>query len=645
MKTAAEHAADSPTTGSSSAGASAPVDELLSEQRGRDLRRLPGLVVDSLTLVWKAAPRQLLAGVLLQAAGALCLAGQLLVTRRLLDKVAGPDGDVSLLGVRSELAALAAMFLVVAIAGLVHREQQRTLAALVEKYTTGQVLNVTTSVGLLQFERPEFFDQLQRARINATSRPVQIANGVIGLIGGVIAIIAVGATLVWIEPFVALLLLVGVAPAVHLNRLAARVMHAHAVRQTAPVRRRTYLYELLSRRETAQEVRAFDSAPYLRGEHDRLLDEEIADLRRTVRQRLWYGVLNALMATAVIVGSVVLLLTFVSGGRLGVADAVVALGGVLVAASRIKALIASGGSLYEGALFLRDFTSFISRSEQAPAAGAPKRTLSHVAVATPRLEPFEILELERVGFTYPSRQQASLSDVTLTIRRGEVIALAGENGSGKTTLAKIIGGLYSPTVGEMHWNGARVGDDDLAALRDQVTVIFQDFSRYFLSAHENIGIGRWSAIDDHPRVRQAAELAGIDATVARLPGGYRTVLGPAFLGGSDLSIGEWQSVALARAHFRDAPLLILDEPTAALDARRDKEIFKLLRQLAEHQAVVLISHRLSSMVAADRILVLDRGTLVDVGPHTELMERGGRYAELFRLQEAGYRRASRKAPA
>jgi ATP-binding cassette, subfamily B, bacterial len=230
----------------------------------------------------------------------------------------------------------------------------------------------------------------------------------------------------------------------------------------------------------------------------------------------------------------------------------------------------------------------------------------------------------------------ALKDMSLSVERGEVRGLVGENGSGKTTLAKVIAGLYRPQQGRVTWDGVDATDFDADDLRRSVAVIFQDFERYLLPARENVGLGRHERIEHEPEIVAASERADADRFLSRLPEGYDTMLGREFAGGYDLSIGQWQRVALARAFFRDAPLVILDEPTAALDARAESRLFERMRELLEGRAAVLVSHRFSSVRSADRIYVLERGEVVEHGSHDELMELGGRYAELFALQAAAY---------
>ena len=613
-------------------GSGAPwarVDEVLHQPPQRDLRRFPRLVAQAMALVWAAAPRQLLTAGGLQVLAGLSLAAQLLVLRRVMSRIVGNDALPQVASIAPELIAFGLLLGVVAVVTVSQREQQRVLAELVEKYTVGQVMSVSTEVDLIEYDRPSFYDLLQRARTNASIRPLQIASGLIQLVGGTVAVVAVGAILIWLEPIVAALIALGVLPSLYTNRLASRVLHAHKVRQTPGDRRRAYLYQTMTRKEEAQEIRAFDSADYLRAEHDQIYAAKIADLRTTVRHRMFLGAISAVVTAIVTVGTLALLLVFVQVGRLDLSDAVVAVGAVVLVAGRLRGLVASSGSLYEGALFLTDFTDFVTGHRKRPRSKSNSSRIS--------AHGFDEIELDDVCFTYPSRTEPSLQGISLSIRRGEVIALVGENGSGKTTLTRLLAGLYRPATGTIRWDGIEVADIPTEQLRQHVTVIFQDYARYFLTAHENVAISRTRDIYDDQLVREAAEKAGADGFLSALPAGYATLLGPSFLGGSDLSTGQWQRIALARAYFRDAPMLILDEPTASLDARGEYEIFQQVRRLAKGRTVVLVSHRFSSVRVADRIVVLDSGRIVQEGSHDALIAQGGLYAELFELQARAYR--------
>ena len=252
------------------------------------------------------------------------------------------------------------------------------------------------------------------------------------------------------------------------------------------------------------------------------------------------------------------------------------------------------------------------------------------------IAPFQRLAAEAVTFAYPGAARPSLLDVDVEIRAGEIIALVGENGSGKTTLAKVLCGLYEPSGGAVTWDGADLATLDPAAVRQQLTVIFQDFVRYSLTLRENITLGRPEAAEDEERMLRAAGLADVSRIAARLDDGFDTRLGREFGRSLDLSGGQWQRVALARAFFRDAPFLVLDEPTAALDARAEHDLFQRIRALAAGRSVLLITHRFGNVRSADRIYVLHRGKVVEQGSHDDLMSQHGRYADLFTLQASAY---------
>ena len=252
------------------------------------------------------------------------------------------------------------------------------------------------------------------------------------------------------------------------------------------------------------------------------------------------------------------------------------------------------------------------------------------------LPPFSVLSVDRVTFTYPGNDEPTLREVSMEIRTNEVVALVGENGSGKTTLAKLLAHLYVPDRGVIAWDGVDASTCDPERLRSSVAVVFQDFVKYLLTVRENIGMGRHERCEDLDAVVHAARRARAHDAIVSLREGYETRLGPEFFGGSDLSVGQWQRVALARAFFRDAPFIILDEPTAALDAQAESDLFENIRLLCRGRSVLVISHRFSSVRLADRIYVLHDGRVVEHGSHADLMARGGQYAQLFALQASAY---------
>jgi ATP-binding cassette subfamily B protein len=456
-------------------------------------------------------------------------------------------------------------------------------------------------------------------------RSMQIVNGLLGLVGAAAAAAGVVLALASFQPLLLPLVLLGYVPLWIAASRNSRDYYDFAFQMTPNDRMRMYLQHLLLERNPAKELRAFQLAPFLRRRYDSLYDDRIAEARSVARRRTWRSLLGALTAASITAISVGALAWLYVEDKMSLAATGAAIFGLYQLGNQLRSMHFSVASLYEATLFVRDYASFLT-------LGGPKP--QRAVRSAPRR--IERIEVEGITFSYPDAARPALSDVSLEIGPGEIVALVGENGSGKTTLAKLIAGLYPPQSGRIRWNGADITEIDRDELCREVAVIFQDFERYLLTVGENIGVGRHERIEDEAAIAAAAERAGADRFVDGLPGGYTTMLGREFLGGYDLSIGQWQRLALARAFFRDASLVILDEPTAALDARAESRLFERMRRLLEGRSAVLISHRFSSVRSADRIYVLEHGRVVEHGTHDELMVHGARYAELFTLQARAY---------
>jgi ATP-binding cassette subfamily B protein len=314
-------------------------------------------------------------------------------------------------------------------------------------------------------------------------------------------------------------------------------------------------------------------------------------------------------------------------GRTSASDAAVAGGALMLLNQRFGSTVGAFGQLYECSLFLRDVRAFFdfSHSVRPGTLGAKPA------------EPLVEIVAEDLHFSYPSSESEVIRGVSVRIGRDEVVALVGANGSGKTTLAKLLAQLYRPDQGEVRWNGEPTDELDRSQLALQIAPLFQDFEQYLFTAGDNVGLGRVESIDDRTSIESAAERAGAASFIRSLPAGFDSLLGPEFYGGSDLSIGQWQRIALARAFMRDASLVILDEPTAALDPEAEAALFERLRELCAGRGVLVISHRFSTVTSADRIYVLDGGRVIEAGTHHELMALGGTYHRLFNLQASQYR--------
>jgi ABC-type multidrug transport system fused ATPase/permease subunit len=588
-------------------------------------RDLPKLLLDSIKLVWSAGRNTFLLTSALQLLTAVGIVVQLFVAKQVFETVLNAGSSADFGDLAPVLVALVAVTVTLDLARTIQTEQGRVLGELVGRRAIDRVLDVATRIDLLAFESPEFYDRLQRARAQGQFRALQTVNGLLGIVGASVAAVSLVLALAALQPLLLPFVVIGYIPLWIVASLNTRDLYHFTRGMTPNERQRNYLQNVLMGRNPAKEVRSFNLARFLRDRYDRLYDERIAELRSLARRRTGRALLGSLASSGVTVGTIAMLSYLYVSDRMSLAATGAAVFGLYQLASQLNGLHMSATSLYEATLFIRDYSSFL---ELEPAVDA--------APARPAPRGFEVLRAENVSFAYPESAFRAVDGVSLEIRRGEVIALVGENGSGKTTLAKMLAGLYRPEQGRILWDDTDLDEVDADELRRSVAVIFQDFERYLLPARENVGLGRHERVDDFDDIVEAARRADADDFLASLPEGYETMLGREFAGGYDLSIGQWQRVALARAFFRDAPFVILDEPTAALDARAESRLFERMRELLDGRSVVLISHRFSSVRSADRIYVLHEGRVIEEGSHAELMAADGLYAELFGLQARAY---------
>jgi ATP-binding cassette, subfamily B, bacterial len=604
-----------------------PLSEILLESAKHGWRDLPGLLARAFGLVWAAGRSEFLLTSALQFVSALGITAQLFMTRVVFGAIlaGGHASGGAFTSILPKLAAFVALGMVLDMLNALRSEQSRVLGELVARYAFDRILDVATRVDLLSYESADFHDRLRRAQATGPISALQIATGSIGFFGDIISALGIILGLLALQPLLLPLVLIGYVPLWIVGRLNTRDLYDFRFGMTPNDRMRAYLQRVMMDRGPAKELRSFNLGPVLRERHDRLYQENIAELRSLARRRTARAVAGALAQsalTALAIGGIAYL--FVSG-HMDLASAGAAVFGLYQLSSRLGAIHFSVTSLYESVLFIRDYDLFLALRpslDAAPRAAAPRS--------------FSLLQVDDVRFTYPGAAVPAIAGVSIEVRAGEIIALVGENGSGKTTLAKILAGLYEPSHGSVRWDGVDVATVDRDDLRRSIAVVFQDFERYLLTARENVGFGRVERVAESAAVVAAARRADAYDFIQSLPDGLETMLGREWIGGYDLSVGQWQRVALARAFFRDAPFVILDEPTAALDPRAESELFERMRELLEGRSVVLVSHRFSSVRSADRIYVLQRGKVTEHGTHAELMELRGHYADLFRLQANAY---------
>jgi ATP-binding cassette subfamily B protein len=585
----------------------------------KDFRQFPKLLVHAITLVWGMSRTMVFAIVAMRIATGLLSGVMLLLGRNALAVFSGA-GRVETIG---SLTKVGVVFVVSTILGLVSGELETFLTAQVERKTMDEVLDVATSVRLEEYESPQFFDHLKRIETNALTQPATVVRSLMQLPADLVGVASVMGALIILQPLLLPIVLVSIVPIVLIGRMGARRSFEFAKERVRGDRQRDYLRGVLTGKDEAKEVRAFGSGVELRSRYERLYDAYLVQLRRFRRKQMAFSFLQSISTFAIVgtwagfVGSL-----FISGRTSGANLGAAAVAMPLLL-GRVFGFVQRINGLYTSSLFIQDYRDFLQLKPSVQVVEPPS--------AEPNVAAFGELVVDDVSFTYPGSTTPALHGVNLAIRSGEVVALVGENGSGKTTLAKLLARLFHPASGRVLWDGMDVASPDAAAIQKHISVIFQDFTRYQLSAVDNIGLGRSGALGDRDAIVKAASQAGADEFLEKLAHGYETILSKGF-GGIDLSIGQWQRVALARAFFRDAPFIILDEPTAALDARAEHALFDTIRGLRQGRTILLISHRFSTVRSADRIYVLKDGTIVESGSHDELMDLGRLYAELYNLQ-------------
>jgi ATP-binding cassette subfamily B protein len=590
----------------------------------RDLIRTTAF---ALRLVWNADRRHLVAIVSVQVLTAAGLAAVVLAMKHLTESGLSQGADLGAAG-RSLIPILLAAVAVGTMNGILRnltQSWQRVLASQTDRHIVDLVLRAATDAELLAFEDPAFYDRLQRATFASRAQPVVLVTGLVVFLQAALSTLAIGGAVIvmawWLLPLCALIPLPLIRAAKR-ERDARFGLHRSLAENR---RRREYLERVLTGRDEAKEIRAFGLGDELRGRWDSGYAREIESLVGVQRRYVRSKIVARLLGDAVTLAVIAVVWTLVARGTIELPTALAVLTGLFLLSMRLQAITFLLNTLGDALLYVEDLRTFAATARTPTAAGGgPPRAPAG----------FRSLELRDVGFRYPGARDPVLRDVNMTLRAGEIVALVGTNGSGKTTLAKILAGLYPPGSGRVLRDGLDV--DEPADLRAASAVLFQDFIRYRLSATDNIAFGGPGREIDPATVAAAAQRAGIDGALDGLEHGYDTILSKEFTAGADLSGGQWQRLALARAFYRDAPFVILDEPTASLDAQAEADLFGRIRELFAGRTVLFVSHRFANVRTADRIYVLDEGRIAEHGTQQSLMERDGIYARLFRLQAEGY---------
>ena len=587
-------------------------------------RRFPALIGQALSLGWAASRRDTAATIVLNLASGVFGGYALFATTGVLQALfaSGPTPH----RVRAALPSLILVAVATAARSGVATAAgwaQSRLEPQVDQVVEVRLYDLTSQVELAAFDDPDFHDRMQRARDRGVSSASALVNDMVNFVTAFAGLASAAVVVGVLQPILLAVLLLAQLPGAWSAVRSARINYLTRFALIDSYRRKYILASLIAERRTAAELRSFTMRAFLVGRVARLAAYARSAELRAARQQTVTKVIGSSLGGVATAGVYAVLGVLLATGVLALSVAGTAVLALRSAAASLAQLMYSVNQCYEDGLYFSDYVSFCEDAQaRIPPPGQASAPLDFARIVA-----------AGVTFTYPGADEPSLQEVSIEIGRGEVIALVGENGSGKTTLAKVLAGLYRPQAGTVHWDDVSIADVSGEPLRERIAVIAQDHGNWPLNVRDNITMGR--ALDES-LLAAAAAASGADTVIAELARGYDTLLARQFKDGAELSGGQWQRIAAARGFYRTAPLLIMDEPTAALDARAEYALFSSLRTLARDRTVLIITHRLASVRHADRIYVLSCGKVAESGTHTDLMALGGQYAELYTIQASQY---------
>jgi len=552
------------------------------------------------------------------------------VAKLLLDAVAaavsgqaGPPSEAF----RTMLGLLALQIGIVAFGNVVSTIQgvnRELLGDSLQNRISPKILTKAGQLELAQFEDPTSYDALQNAYREVGSRPLGVFTQIITLGQSLVTLTSVSALMVQLGAAVVPLVLLASVPAVWVQSRFGTEGYRMIRRQAQDARRQNYLGQLLTSDQAVKEIRLFGFADYLMQSWQSYYLGFRRQLVSLITRRSGWGLGASLLSTGLVGGATAIVLRRAAGGLITVGDFGMFIQGIGQLQNQFSNLLSGITGVYQNLLYMRNLFEFLELPTRDHDAGEQWTG------------PIESIELRNVNFRYPLTEHDVLHDVSFTVERGQTLALVGENGAGKSTIVKLVTGLYRPTSGTILVNGMDASRFSPSSLRDEMSTVFQDFGKYQMTVRENLALGRVESVADDAALKEAVDRAGAEEFIEALPQGYDNMLGRWFEGGRELSGGQWQRIALARLYFRGGSVLIFDEPTSALDADAEFEVIETLRAQARDRITIIVSHRFSTVRMAERIVVLERGHIIENGSHDELLELGGVYARMFLRQARGY---------
>jgi ATP-binding cassette, subfamily B, bacterial len=585
------------------------------------------LFTESLRLVWVSTPFWATINVIVSVVRSLLPLALVFLVKYLIDAITSRAGNAA------GHSFMPVLYLIIAVVGVFFLDEissefsnfiRKKQSLRLESYMYDLLHKKSVSLDLINFENPAYFDLLSRASREATWRPGNILNNLVSVFRGLLSLLLMSGLLASLSWWVVLLLLVVNIPGVWLRLWFADVLYNFQRDQTPEARKSAYYNWILTGDRPSRELRLFGLGNYFislfRESFTRQKEEEINILRK----RTTIETISTLFKAAALFLVLYQVAVKTISGTLSLGQMAMFILAFRQGMTYIRETFSSLASLYEDSLFIGDTFEFLNLREK-------------ITALPPEVKPSELIseiEAGSISFTYPGNSRPAISNVSFKIKKGEVVALVGNNGSGKSTLVRLLCRLYDPDSGKILYDGEDIRNMDPDAYRKMFSVVFQDFMLYNLSAGENIRLGNIDRQGSQEKIESSAAVTGVDDLVRSLPGGYDTVIGNLFDDSRELSWGEWQKIAISRALYRDAPVLILDEPSSALDAGTEYEIFSRFREIVKGRTAILISHRFTNVKLADCIIVLDNGVAAESGSHDELMKRQGIYYNMYLKQSS-----------